>query len=416
MRLWFCSTGNVEEVAPSPGESLARACATALLLLALASGLSGCGGRTVGEVDGLASHSSITGAGPVPGTATHEPVPDETKAPEMAEERSLHLYGSGGVDVDAVDPDGPARRAGAFAPVSPSILWTSSGASTPAASTRLPAPAAYGALGGRLSDPFVVGFGAADFPLGYSPSDFVYHEVEVGPEVPEFLTDSSRAAACHPLLRLAPGLVCSPWIAGTSLHALASPDGAGAAWRFSEGVGFSAFTRSRRRLDGAASGAFSFEGGSSLAALHLDRAWPLEESGRWRMEGAFTLAADLPRGFGEHRGSMPEAGPVLLSDWSIGVAHDSRDLHTRLSLSQPPRAETGYARLSRPGGEGDGAPLYETRRFSLVPPRRQLTLELVHQRPFAGGDVVVSVLRTENRGHAPAPRRYVAGIAWRRNF
>ena len=114
---------------------------------------------------------------------------------------------------------------------------------------------------------------------------------------------------------------------------------------------------------------------------------------------------------------MLEAGPALLSDWSIGVTHASRDLRTRLSLFQPPHAEAGHGELTLPSGRReDGTRTYATHRFSLVPSRRQLTLRLAHQRPFAGGDVVVSVHRTRNRGHSPAPSRYVAGIAWRRSF
>ena len=424
MCLWICSAGSVKRIAPWPGESLARVCAAASFLLALAFNLSGCVSATTGAAGVLAPQSSVIGAGPAPETTAREPVAGETEALETAQRRSSHVYGSGRMEVDAEEPDESALRAGAFASASPSILSTPSGASAPAvsaplpaASSRLPAPATYGALGDRVSAPSIAGFDAIGFPLRYSSGSFISHEVEFEPELPEFLTDSSRAAACHPLLRLAPGLVCSPWIADTSLHALASPDGAGAAWRFSEGVELSAFTRHRGRLHGAASDAFPLEGGSSLAALHLDREWPLDETGHWRMEGTFTLAADLPRGSGEHPDSMLEAGPALLSDWSIGVTHDQRNLHTRLSLSQPPRAETGYARLTLPDGRrGDGTPVNETRRFSLVPPRRQLTLKLAHQRPFAGGDVVVSVLRTENRGHTRAPRRYVGGIAWRRSF
>ena len=335
-----------------------------------------------------------------------------------AAQRFLYLYGAGRVDVDAEDPDEAMDRAGAFAPVSAPKLSARSGRPAPAVATSLQTPAAYGSLDERLSDLTVVGFDAMDFPFRFPVSNFVHDTAELDPEVPEFLTDGSGEAACHPLLRLAPGMVCSPWASDGSLYALASPDGAGAWWRFSEGVSFSAFTRHRGRLDGAASGAFSFDGGSSLAALRLDRKWPLDETGRWRMEGAFTLAADLPRGFGERRASMLDAGPALLSDWIVGLTHsDSRNLHTRLSLSQPPRAESGQGVLTLPSGRlEDGTRTYESHRFSLVPSRRQLTLRLAHQRPFAGGDVVVSVHRTKNRGHSRAPSRVVAGIAWRRSF
>ena len=342
----------------------------------------------------------------------------EGDAEMAAVDRFLYLYGAGRVDVDAEDPDEAMDRAGAFAPVSAPKLSARSGRPAPAAATSLQTPAAYGSLDERLSDLTVVGFDAMDFPFRFPVSNFVHDTAELDPEVPEFLTDGSGEAACHPLLRLAPGMVCSPWASDGSLYALASPDGAGAWWRFSEGVSFSAFTRHRGRLDGAASGAFSFDGGSSLAALRLDRKWPLDETGRWRMEGAFTLAADLPRGFGERRASMLDAGPALLSDWIVGLTHsDSRNLHTRLSLSQPPRAESGQGVLTLPSGRlEDGTRTYESHRFSLVPSRRQLTLRLAHQRPFAGGDVVVSVHRTKNRGHSRAPSRVVAGIAWRRSF
>ena len=338
-------------------------------------------------------------------------------AEEMAAARFLYLYGAGRVDVDAYDEDEAPDRAGAFAPMSAPKISVAGGVSAPAASTRLRAPAAYGSLGERLSGLSVVGFDAMDFPFRYSVSSFVDDSEEHEPVVPEFLTDLADNAACHPLLRLAPGLVCSPWVADASLHALVSPEGAGAAWRFSEGLELSAFTRHRGRLDGAARGAFSFDGGSSLAALRLGRSWPLDGSGRWRMRGELTLTADLPRGLGERPSSMLVAGPALLSDWSIGLSHASRNLHTRLSLSQPPRAETGHGALTLPSGRReDGTRTYRTHRISLVPSRRQLTLRLEHQRPFAGGDVVVSVHRTKNRGHSVAPSRYVAGIAWRRTF
>ena len=338
-------------------------------------------------------------------------------AEEMAAARFLYLYGAGRVDIDSEDEDEEDDRAGAFAPVSVIKLSGPGGASAPAAATRLRAPAAYGSLGERLSGLSVVGFDALNFPFRYAIGDFVDDAETLDPEVPEFLTDQERDAACHPLLRLAPGLVCTPWVADASLHALVSPEGAGASWRFSEVLEFSAFTRHRGRLDGAARGAFSFDGGSSLAAVRLGRSWPLDRTGRWRMQGTLTLAADLPRGLGERSASMLDAGPAILSDWSIGLTHVSRDLHTRLSLSQPPRAETGRGALTLPSGRReDGTRTWEIHRFSLVPSRRQLTLRLTHQRPLAGGDVVISMHRTKNVSHASTPSRFVTGIAWRRSF
>ena len=340
---------------------------------------------------------------------------------EMAEmkaaERFAFLYGAGRVDVDAHDPDEPDERAGVFAPMSPPRMPTASGRSAPVASTRLRTPAAYGALSPRLSGIAVAGFDAGDFPFFYRASDFVADATGLEPAIPEFLPEPSGPSACRSLQRLAPGLVCTPPAGGASLHALVLPDGAGAAWRLSEGVALSAFTRREGRLDGAASGAFSFDGGSSLTALRLGRGWTLGGSDRWRLHGTLALAADLPRGLGARRGSIFEAGPALLSDWSLALTHASRDRRTRLVLSQPPRAEAGHGRLTVPSGRlEDRSHLYETHRLSLVPSHRQLTLRLSHQRPLLGGDLVASAHRTENPGHARAGAHHGAGLAWRRSF
>lgn len=233
-----------------------------------------------------------------------------------------------------------------------------------------PGPSAFAAPLNRFPRLSIVGFDAADLHFRSSLRGFVSDKETVEADLPEFLTDPSGAVACHPLVRLAPGLVCSPWV----------------------------------------------------AAVHLDRTWSLDETGRWRMQGTFVLAADLLRGAGKRRASSHETGPALLSDWSIGVTHAERNRHTRLSLSQPPHSETGDGTLGLPGERfqdaksSDAKSSYEIHRFSFVPPRRRLALRLSHQRPFAGGDVVISLLSTQKRTHAPTRRRYVAGIAWRKSF
>ena len=429
------SPAGSERSAVSPagaGSSRVRPVALSVLAAAMvASG--GCGGAT-SVPDAF---SFIIGADPAPEAAAYRPLAGEKRVREYVSSSPAYEGGlqcaeshppsscpadridSGSPPVDvARNPDEDPDRAGAVAPASSLGLSLPSGNPAPVASTRLQAPAAYGALGERLSGLSVVAFDASNSPSRFPLSDFVHESGERDPALPEFLTRGPGDTVCHPLLHLAPDLVCSPSAGSGSLYALASPDGNGASLRFADGLSFSAFTRYRGRLDGVASGAFSFEAGSALAALRLDRAWALDETGRWSMEGAFTLAADLPRAFGERRASMLEAGPALLSDWTIGVTHRT-PLHryTRLSISQPPRAETGYGVLTLPSGQReDGTRTYRTHRFSLVPPRRELTLRLAHQRPFAGGDLVFSLLRTRNQGHSLGPKRHIAGVAWRLNF
>ena len=306
---------------------------------------------------------------------------------------------------------------GAFAPVSPLAFSTAHGSRAPAAATRLVTPAAWGALGDRLAGISLVAFDGLDFPFAYRVDELVADGAKTDSAIPEFLPDPVAPAECGSARSLAPGLVCAPWSSGAPVHALMAPDGGGAELGFGDGIVLSAFTRSRGRLDGRASGAFSFDGGSSFAAFRVRRGQALGGSERWRLDGSLTLAADVPRGFGVRRASMLEAGAALLSDWNLGVTHSRRGRRTRLSLSQPPRAESGRGRLVVPSGRReDRTRLYETHRFSLVPSHRQITLRLSHQRPLLGGDLVVSAHRTRHPGHAATPARHGAGVAWRRKF
>ena len=149
-------------------------------------------------------------------------------------------------------------------------------------------------------------------------------------------------------------------------------------------------------------------------ALNLDRGWTPARSDSWRLDGSLTLAVDLPHGLDAPHPSLFRAGTTLVSEWSVGVTHSSGRGRTRLSLAQPPRAEAGKGRFTLPGGRReDGTRLYETHRVSLVPSHRQFTLRLAHQIPLPGGDLVLSVHRTENRGHRPAHPEHGAGLAWR---
>ena len=328
------------------------------------------------------------------------------EAEAAAAKRFAFVYGAGRVDVDRDD--------GAFAFVSPPQVSARGGQPAPVALTRLRTPSAWGALGDRLSGLSLVAFDAIDFPFTYRLRDFVSDAAGGSSPIPEFLPEPGRARACDPLRQLAPGLVCTPWVSETPTHALVSPDGAGATYRLGEGTLLSGFTRLDGRLDGAGSGALSFDGGSSLAALHLDRAWTVGGAGRWQLEGALTLAIDLPRGLRDRSPSIFEAGPALLSEWGIRVTRASGEARTRLSVSQPPRAESGVGRFAVPSGRReDHSRLYETHRVSLVPSHREHTLRLSHQRPLLGGDLVVSAHRTGHPGHRSARPEHGVGFAWR---
>lgn len=331
-------------------------------------------------------------------------------ARERALERFEFVYGAGRVDVDAED--------GAFAPVGTVHVSAPGVPSAPISTTRLQAPAAWGALGDRLSGLSLAAFDALDFPFFYRLEELVADEGSgVSSPIPDFLPEWARTRACDPLRGFAPGLFCTRRASETAIQPLASPDGAGAAFRLGEDSLLSGFTRAHGRLDGAGYGAFSFEGGSSLAALHLDRAWMPGGSDRWRVDGSLTVAVDVPRGLGASTPSLFTAGSTLLSEWNVGLTRTSRIGHTRFSLAQPPRAEAGHGRFTVPNGRReDGTRLYERHRVSLVPSHRELTLRIAHQRAVRAGELVLSVHRTENPGHRAARPEHGAGMAYRRRW
>ena len=137
-----------------------------------------------------------------------------------------------------------------------------------------------------------------------------------------------------------------------------------------DGMVASGFAQADGRLVGAGSGAFSFDGGSSLSAIRLDRSWLTSAREDWRVDGTLTIAADLLIGMGGRaQASIFEAGPALISDWSVGVTRAAGEGRTRLALPQPPRAESGHGRFTVPSGRReDRTRLYETNPVSLVPP------------------------------------------------
>ena len=302
-------------------------------------------------------------------------------------------------------------------------------------------PAAYGDSARRVAQTEIASFDAWNFPF-WTPAGRMIedgaHEVD---PIPTF-TAPAIADSCLVTSEFVPQAACIPLstdrVGGTSprthgglpftasdapasgggrVLGLVAPDGAGASVGISESVTLAGFARSAGRLDGQATGAFSFAGGSSLGTVRLSRSRALNGEGRWRFDGEVTVAFDSPRGIGQSEGSMFEAGPALLTSWTLALTSTGGSSRTRISLSQPPRAESGTGHLSYPAGRRlDGTHIHETRKFSLRPSRRTLTAGLAHRRPFAGGEAIVSVHRTENPGHAPGRARHGGGIALRWSF
>ena len=283
-------------------------------------------------------------------------------------------------------------------------------------STSMRMPSAYGDAARQVQEMEMASFDAWNFPFWTSAGDLIRNGEHRMDPIPSF-TEQEDADTCFMARRYAPGASCVPWSEAGPVNLLMAAYGLGAGLRLSDGIAVAGFTRSAGRLDGQASGAFSFDAGSSLAAVHFTRNNALDLGGGWSVDGQVTLALDSPRGIGRSKGSMFQAGTALLSSWGVGLAREGRAGLTRLGVSQPTRAESGNGRLTIPVGRRlDGSHVYETRTFSLQPSRRTLTTSLVHRRPLARGEAALSLQYTANPGHAPNPPVYGVGIAWRLSF
>ena len=102
-------------------------------------------------------------------------------------------------------------------------------------------------------------------------------------------------------------------------------------------------------------------------------------------------------------GMLREVGG-LYSQHRASLTHAPDGTHgalTRVSLSQPLRAESGRALIHRPVGRTRaGAWLYEDLRVPLRPGARALTLELAHERPVGSkARLALSLEHTFDAGH-----------------
>ena len=210
----------------------------------------------------------------------------------------------------------------------------------PLQSTSLRLPAAYGDAARRVQEMEIASFDAWNFPF-WTPAGHLIRNGEhrIDP-IPSF-TEKEDADNCFMAHGYAPGASCIPWAESGPVSMLMGAEGIGAGLRLWDGIAVAGFTRNTGRLDGRASGAFSFRGGSSLAAVHFTRGDGLDLGNGWGLDGRMTLALDVPRGIGRAEGSMFQAGTALLSSWRVGLAREGATGLTRLAVSQPPRAESG---------------------------------------------------------------------------
>ena len=329
------------------------------------------------------------------------------------------IYGAGMLDLDA-----------ATAPVGEVSTGTAS-LQAAIAATRLQTPAAWGDLGPRLQGVEIAGFDSWNAPFWY-PAQALAHPFEPPLPPPHPALDPVfEQQALLPQLRWFELDATGPqdrrrWRLAVANRAAADFDagqtgvavGQAQRWRtfgFSGdlpgGLRLGMLTEAGANQGARPAGAFGAAANSQLAWLSREHAWSLTRGGNdgWRLRLNYLLAAGRPD---YPRGALFKAGGSLYSSASIAIERRVRGSLTRLSLSQPLRAETGAGVLRYPVGrtrQGDW--LYASHRFSLAPAARELRFGLRHHRPLPlGGKLALELAHALNAGHIAGRRRAQASL------
>ena len=331
------------------------------------------------------------------------------------------IYGAGLLDLDA-----------ATAPVGTVSTGTASMQAAIVA-TRLQTPAAWGDLGQRLQGLEIAGFDSWNAPFWY-PAQALAHPYEP-PLLPPHpaLDPVFEQTALLPQLRWFELDATGPqdrrrWRLAVANRAAADFDtgqagfAVGQAWRWRTfgfsgdlpgGLRLGVLTEAGANQGARPAGAFGTAANSQLAWLSREHAWNLTRGGNdgWRLRLNYLLAAGRPD---YPRGALFKAGGSLYSSAAIAIERRERGSLTRLSLSQPLRAETGAGVLRYPiGRTRQGDWLYASHRFSLAPAVRELRFGLRHHRPLPlGGKLALELAHALNAGHIAGRRRAQASLSY----
>ena len=134
------------------------------------------------------------------------------------------------------------------------------------------------------------------------------------------------------------------------------------------------------------------------AARHLSDGWSLLASAH----------AGLCRVEKARHGMLHDVSALWTGAYAVGLvgeAVDRSDGRLALRLSQPLRVEEGDARLRWVSGRTpDGGVTVERTALELEPSGRQLDLELVFARPWAGGEAHLAAIASRDAGHVRGVR------------
>ena len=334
-----------------------------------------------------------------------------------------HIYGAGLLDLNA-----------ATAPVGEVSTGTAAMQAAIAA-TRLQTPAAWGDLGQRLQGLEIAGFDSWNAPFWYPAQalaqpyeppllpphpglDPVFEQTALLPQLRWFELDATGPQDRRRWRLAVANRAAADFDAGQTGFAA----GQARRWRtfgFSGdlpgGLRLGMLTEAGANQGARPAGAFGAAANSQLAWLSREHAWPLSWAGGMALRLNYLLAAGRPD---YPRGALFKAGGSVYSSASIALERRGRGSLTRLSLSQPLRAETGSGVLRYPVGrtrQGDW--LYASHRFSLAPTARELRFGLRHHRPLPlGGKLALELAHALNAGHIAGRRRIQAGMSYHLNW
>ncbi len=313
----------------------------------------------------------------------------------------LEIYGAGLLDLRA-----------ALQPVGTLVTGTPS-RNGDAMVTGLRMPAAMGAFGHRLAASGVEVASLDDLgaPFWSTPEQFVYTTWLPTLAIPTFVEPESRnRGALH--LGFTPGTVDGP-MAVNGVQFLLGQDRIGLERAPSDGFRWGMLWDGASWQGGQASGAFGDRVRSMTA--WVGRGSRIAINDEWTVRASATMA--LGRVFLQS-GSMLDIDTHALSSWDLGIERGERGHGTwsRLSVSQPLRAESGRGRFTYLAGLRDGAQYYDHATVSLAPEGREVAVAFTHETPIGPGRSVFSAAHAWDAGHEPGRTHSRVGVFYQVNW
>ncbi len=291
-------------------------------------------------------------------------------------------------------------------------------------STWLRAPSAWGNLGRRLRGVEIAGFDAANAPFWMDAGALVQpgggHGGGPMPALDAGGDERPGAASSFVWWKEAASLAPSGMLLeigakarALSMESARGVNGVGLALRPEDGRGFGVGFAAERDawLGGGSDGAFGEGVDGGMAWLRHEWRWAPGGDARWRVDTDATFASGRPR-YGKN--AMFSAGNALYTSGRIAVERRAGDAATRLSLSQPLRAETGEGTFRLPVGRTlEGEHVYAERRVGLPPEGREIRMALERAQRWGPGTLGLKVGWTRETGHTPGENDWLVGAAWR---